>query len=323
MNHYGALALLLVSHFVLSCSRGDVNGAIHASGIIEAEEVVIGPKVAGTIVALYAREGSRVRAGDTLLRIDGADLAIQLDVQRAALDAAEAQYRLLVKGARAEDIDQAEQGARQAKIALEAAQKDVDRLESTIGSGGVSEKALSDARSRSAIAARQYRASLAVARKLHNGASLEEVQAARARVDGAQATLRGAQRRLDDCIVTSPIDGVITRRGFDVGELVPAGGGAFAISRINRVRLKVYVAHNELGRITLGAKAKISIDSFTDRTFPGRVVYISPTAEFTPKNVQTKDDRTKLVFEVWVEVENPGGELKSGLAADAELGNAP
>lgn len=320
MNHYRTLALLLLPLMLVSCSKGDSTGRIHASGIIETEEVVVGPKVPGTISALYAREGSRVRAGDTLLRIDDADFAIQVDAQTAVLDAAEAQYRLLLKGARMEDVDQAEQMARQAKLALEAAQQDVHRLESTIESGGVPEKMLSDARSRAAIADRQHKAALAVVRKLRNGANPEDIQAARARVDGAMAAVKGARRRVDDCIVTSPIGGVITRRGFDVGEIVPAGGGVLTISKTDRVRLKIYVAENELGRVNLGEKAMISIDTFTDKKFAGRVVYISPTAEFTPKNVQTKDDRTKLVFEVWVEVENPGGELKSGLAAEAELG---
>jgi len=311
--------LLLFLILVTSCTSDDPDGAIRASGIIETEDVVVGPKVAGTVAALYAREGSRVRAGDTLLRIDDTDLLIQVDVQTAALEAAEAQYRLIARGARVEDIDQAEQGARQAKLILEGAKDDVRRLEETIESGGVSEKTLADARNRAAIAERSYRGAAAIVRRLRNGANREELQGARARVDGAEAAVRAARRRVGDCFVTAPMDGIITRRGFDVGELIPAGGNAFTITATEKVKLKIYVAENQLGRVNLGAKAAISIDTYTDRSFSGRVVYISPSAEFTPKNVQTRDDRTKLVFEVWIEVNNPGGELKSGLAAEAVL----
>jgi HlyD family secretion protein len=302
-----------------ACSSNDDKGTIHASGIIETEEVVVGPKVSGTVAAVYAREGSPVRAGDTLLRIDDTDLKIQVDAQRAAVDAANAGYRRLVKGSRPEDIDQAQQAMRQASLALDAAKGDVKRLEATITSGGVTEKMLSDARSREAISERALSGAQAVVRKLRNGATAEDLEVARAQVAGAEAALRAAQRRVEECVVTSPIDGVITRRGFDEGELIPAGGGAYTVSRTGRVRLKIYVAEDELGHIHLGDTAAVTIDTYADRSYPGTVSYISPTAEFTPKNVQTKDDRTKLVFEIWVEVENKDGALKSGLAAEAVL----
>jgi len=313
---------LLLPTLVACTTRDDTEG-ITASGIIESEEVVVGTKVSGIVEAIYAREGTMVKKGDSLLRIDDSELQIQVDAQAASLEAATAQYQLVVKGARSEDIDQAEEVVQQAKLALEAARDDVRRLETTISSGGVTEKMVADARSRAAIAERALQAAQAGVRKLRSGARVEEVRAARARVDAADAALRSARRRADDCTLTSPIDGIITRRAFDVGELIPTGASTFTVSRTDRVRLKIYVAENELGRVRLGQPARVTIDTYSDRSFAGRVAYISPTAEFTPKNVQTKDDRTKLVFEVWVEVANPGGELKSGLAAEAVLHDKP
>jgi HlyD family secretion protein len=81
--------------------------------------------------------------------------------------------------------------------------------------------------------------------------------------------------------------------------------------------LKIYVSEEELGKVKLGQKADVTVDSFKDRTFEGKVIYISPEAEFTPKNIQTQDERTKLVFAVKIELKNPHFSLKPGMPADA------
>jgi len=111
-------------------------------------------------------------------------------------------------------------------------------------------------------------------------------------------------------------------RAVEEGEMVQAGSAIVRVSVLENVRLVIYVREVELGKIRLGDEARVTIDAWPDKVFRGKVIFISPTAEFTPKNVQTKEERVKLSFAVKIEVENPGGELKPGMPADAVLGNA-
>jgi HlyD family secretion protein len=151
------------------------------------------------------------------------------------------------------------------------------------------------------------------------GPPQEEVSAGRSREDQARAQLEAIDRKISETRVLAPTDGIITTKAIEQGELVAAGTPLLTISKTDPVKLKIYVPENELGRVHIGQAAELTIDSFTDKHFQGRVTYISPNAEFTPKNVQTKDDRVKLVFEVQIMVPNPGGELKAGITADARL----
>jgi HlyD family secretion protein len=115
------------------------------------------------------------------------------------------------------------------------------------------------------------------------------------------------------------VSGVVTHRPVEVGELVAPGGVVAVLSKLDRLHLTIYVTAVEMGRIRLVQEAEVRIDADPGRAFPGRVVYLSPEAEFTPRNVQTKEDRVKLVFGVKIEVDNPDGALKPGLPADATI----
>ena len=111
----------------------------------------------------------------------------------------------------------------------------------------------------------------------------------------------------------------MTHKPVEAGELVSVGTTIATISRLETLNLMIYVGDTELGRVKLGGPADLVIDTYPDKTFPAKVIYISPIAEFTPKNVQTKEDRTKLVFGVKLEVDNKDGILKGGMPVDAYL----
>jgi HlyD family secretion protein len=120
--------------------------------------------------------------------------------------------------------------------------------------------------------------------------------------------------------VIAPAPGILTLRAVEPGELVGMGSNIARLTYLDRVKLTIYVNEAELGRVALGQPADVTIDTFgADKPFKGTVVYISPNAEFTPKNVQTREERTKLVFAVKIEIGNPEGTLKPGLPADAVL----
>jgi HlyD family secretion protein len=294
-----ALALLLAG-----CA-GDGNNRIEASGTIEGTDVDIGTEVAGRILEVRVREGDRVQPGDTLVQIDDADLLLQLRQADAATVAAEAQYRLAVKGARKEDLLQAE-------AIFRVAEADFRRMEDLLGSRTVTQKQYDDVRARYVSAQQTYE-------KLIHGLLPEEITTARARRDQAAAQAELLRNRVNDCRILSPADGTITLRAVEPGELVSPNMNLLRLTALDRVRLTLYLPEAEAGRVQLGQEAAVSIDAFPDSSFPGRVVYVSPKAEFTPKNVQTKEERTKLVFAVRLEVENPDGYLKPGLPADAVI----
>lgn len=300
--------LLLLALLLAAGCRTSDDGAISASGTIEATEVTVGAKVGGEIDRLLVDEGSVVGKGDTLLLIDPSDNLIQLRQAEANAAAASAAYSLALNGARKEDILQAE-------ATLSSAKVDVSRLEPLASSGSATRKQLDDARTRLVLAEQGYN-------KLVSGTRGEEIAAARARRDQASAQTDALRKRISDAAVVSPLAGTVTERSVEEGEMVQPNGALLKITQLEKVHLMIYVTEKELAGVKLGQSVKISIDAYADRTFPGTVTYISPVAEFTPRNIQTKEDRTKLVFGVKVEAANPDNLLKAGMPADAVIETA-
>ncbi len=317
-KRWTAQSVLLILILTASCSGGD-SGDISASGTIEATEVRVASKVGGEVRRLSFEEGSAVRQGDTLAVIDHATLDLQLRQAEAGVALSDAQLRLLLNGARPEDIRQAEEGLRQAEASLKNAREDARRVRELAGTGSVTQKQTDDAETRHAVALAQVNAAKQALKKVQQWARPEDLQAAQARLDQARAAADLLRKAIADCHVTAPIGGVVTHRPVEVGELVGPGGILATLSRLDRVHLMIYVTAPDLGRVSLGQRAEVRIDAAPDRAFPGRVVYISPEAEFTPRNVQTKEDRVKLVFGVKIEADNPDGALKPGLPADATI----
>lgn len=286
----------------VGCSGNNEN-EISASGTIEATEVTISAKVGGEILRIPADEGAKVQPGDTLAVIDKADLEIQFEQARANAATAEAQYKLTVLGAREEDITQAE-------ATLKNAEDDLNRTEGLFKEGSISQKQLDDIRTRYIIAKQTYD-------KLKSGLRPEEIEAARGKRDMALAQQKSIKKKIDDSYVTAPVAGVLTQKGIEKGEVVLPNASLFRISNLDKVYLMIYISEIELAKIKLGQNARVYIDGVPERAFPGKVIYTSSIAEFTPKNVQTRDDRTKLVFGVKIEIPNLEQILKPGMPADA------
>jgi HlyD family secretion protein len=156
--------------------------------------------------------------------------------------------------------------------------------------------------------------------KIRTFVRTEEIRAAEARVGQALASADLLRKSISDCTITSPVAGVVTHRVAEPGEIVVPAATILTVSALDRVFLRVFVSEKELGRIRLGETAEVRIDAFPEMALAGKIVYISPEAEFTPKNVQTKEDRVKLVFGVKIEIDNREGYLKPGLPADAAIG---
>ena len=294
-------------------------GTIDASGTLESVDVNVGAKVPGQIVRLFVDQGSRVRAGDTLAILDKSTLQFQWEQAKAGVDLARAQYQMLQNGARSEDISSAEESLRQMESTLKNATDDYQRMKTLLESHSVTQKQFDDAQSRMDVARAQYNTAKQNLQKMRRFARPEELAAAKARLEQAEAGANLLHEQLTDACILAPVAGIVTHKPVETGELMSAGSTVATISRLDTLNLMIYVSDTELGKVKLGGLADVVVDTYPDRSFPAHVVYISPIAEFTPKNIQTKEDRTKLVFGVKVEVDNREGILKAGMPADAYL----
>ncbi len=319
MTFLSRVLFLFVPFLVLSGCGDSHSGMLDASGTLESVDVNVGTKVPGQIVSLLVDQGSRVRAGDTLAVLDRSTLRMQWEQAKAGVDLARAQYQMLQNGARSEDISSAEESLRQMESTFKNATDDYQRMKALIASHSVTQKQFDDAESHYAVAQAQYNAAKQNLQKMRRFARPEELAAAKARLEQAQAGADLLLEQLTDACILAPVAGIVTHKPVETGELLSAGSTVVTVSRLDTLNLMIYVSDTDLGKVKLGGLADVVVDTYPNRSFPAHVVYISPIAEFTPKNIQTKEDRTKLVFGVKVEVDNREGVLKAGMPADAYL----
>jgi len=312
------LAVLLL-FYLTSCSSNNHLKSIEASGTIESTNIVVSSKSAGSILLVNFPEGEKVNIGDTVLIIDHEQLDIQLLQAKAAKDAAEAQLNLMLKGARPEDISLAEQNYNQAKVNFETAERDKNRMQNLYNSRSITQKQFEDAYARFELMSAQLKSAQENYDKIKKIFRPEEIEQARANLNKAIAGVELLKKNIRDCYVVSPINGFLVKTFVERGESVTPMSSLFKVSDLDIVELVIYVSTEELGYVKLGQEADVTIDAFKDKVYKGKVTYISPEAEFTPKNIQTKDERTKLVFAVKITIPNKEYDLKSGMPADAVI----
>jgi HlyD family secretion protein len=311
--------VMLLCAAALSAACTKPPAGLEASGTIEATSVRVSSRAAGVILSMAAAEGQSVTRGDLLAEIDHEALDLQLGQARAGVELARAQLGLLASGARPEDISQAQEAVTQANQAMRSAQSDSERTARLFAARAATSKERDDAEARLTSARAQAAAAEQALRKLENFARVDEVRAASARVQQAQFAARLLEKGIADCTVRSPLSGIVTEKLAEPGELAAPGTGLYVVTDLATVRLTIYVPETALARVRLGQRARIRIDSRPGRDFDGTVTWISSVAEFTPRDVQTREERVKLVFAVRIEMANPDGALKPGLPADAML----
>jgi HlyD family secretion protein len=204
-----------------------------------------------------------------------------------------------------------------ARADLDAAQKDQERMEGLLASGSGTAKARDDARARRDAAAASLDAARERLARLQAGSRAEEIDAARARLAAAEARIAQLEQQVRDAVVASPVDGVVTEKLAETGELAARGTAVAVVSDLGRPWLTVYVPETDLGRIRIGQEAEVRTDD--GQTRKGRIASVASKAEFTPKNVQTRDERVKLVYKVKIELPNPDGLFKAGMPAEARM----
>ncbi|MHB1687134.1 MAG: HlyD family secretion protein [Ignavibacteriaceae bacterium] len=317
MKKIFSFLIILTIGLLWGCGSGNNKNKIEASGTIEATNVTVSSKVTGQIQKLNFEEGDLVKAGDTLMTIDHDNLAIQLQQAVAAEEQADAQLQLMKEGARSEDIKQAEDALKQAKANYDLAKQDKERNEKLYQSKSITQQQFDNIISKYDITSAQYNSAKENLKKMKNFYRPDDIKQAEANLERQKAAVDLLKKYISDSYVTAPISGFVVKKFVEAGESVVPLSSLVMLSNLSYVDLYIYVSEVELGSVKLGQSADVSIDAFKNKTYRGKVIYISPEAEFTPKNIQTKDERTKLVFEVKVHVPNPKFELKAGMPADA------
>ncbi|MCK9273504.1 MAG: efflux RND transporter periplasmic adaptor subunit [Syntrophales bacterium] len=376
------IALISAALFVYSGQWRRNRDAVYYSGIFEATQAALSFQIAGKAQCIHVREGQTVTGGQLLAELDSREftalynqaaanfdqarslydqrvavlelysLTLPAEVERAESAARSALFHLaeLEAGTRVQNIEQARQAMLAARSVMEDAQKNAGRYEALYQKGIVSEKERDSLVLGYKTSLREYERSRKAYDLAKEGSRTETIQAARARLDEAQAAVKESQsnlKRLDALRedveagkaqirlaeaalekakinleytqLKAPFSGRITSRSLEPGEYAVPGQEILRLSDLSRMDLKIFVDETRIGTVKPEQKAEVRVDSFPDKIFYGSVSFISQEAEFTPKFIQTHKERVKLVYLVEISIPNPESLLKPGMPADAWL----
>jgi HlyD family secretion protein len=316
--------------FVYFGQRQNRLAELSYSGTIEATQANLSFQAAGRVGDVFVKEGERVGKDQRLARLapeefDSRVAQAAANLERAVQNRAQSGIVLdLYRRTLPEDIARAEANVRaQRGIAVEA-EKNHRRYEQLFQRGVVAEKERDAVRLNHDTARARLdegEASLAQAR-----GNLKKIEAARKDLDAAEAFVAASRAALEQARIQrgytelrAPFAGIVTSRNIEPGETVSPGREALTLTDLAEVDLKIFINETEIGRVRPGQAADVRVDAFPDRVFRGTVAFMSPEGEFTPKIIQTKKERVKLVYLVKVKVPNPDLSLKPGMPADAWL----
>jgi HlyD family secretion protein len=291
-----AWALLAALLLTAACGEHDSERPIVLNGRIEAPLVNLAPKVAGRVAEVRVRAGDRVSAGDLLVRLDLGEVAVAVERERRAVASAEARYRDLAVGSRRAEIEAVAAEARERRAAVDLAERELARQQQLRATRVGTERDLDRARTeleraRASLASSEQRLAL-----VREGARQWQTTQARAEADRARSVLEQSEIVAREADILAPADGVVLHRLAEPGQLLAAGQPGVTMAFHDRLYVRTFVPETQLGHVRQGMRVEIAVDAFPGRRFPGRITEISPTAEFTPKPVETRAERVNLVY---------------------------
>ena len=313
-----ALAIILAAALPLAgCTEEVDSSLIIASGHVEATEVTLSSKIGGTLEWFELEEGDALAEGLEIARMDTIDLELSLAAAEADRLLADSVLRLREAGFRDEEIAEASAQVARARADLDAANRDLRRYQALVDRGSGTKKTRDDALARVEVATENVAAVEARLELLRAGSRPEELDEARARIAGVDARMAQIEQQIIDATVFSPVSGTVTAKLAEQGELLRQGAPLAVVTVLSNAWLTAYVSAEDLGRIRIGQTATVITDDGQSRD--GTLTFINPVAEFTPKNVQTRDERVKLVYRIKVALDNADGLYKMGMPAEAHF----
>jgi HlyD family secretion protein len=303
-----------------------------------------------TATAALATADAQLAESKSALKWQEESMQADLQLKNADLNAAQSQLLQLQNGARPQELQQATAAVAAAQSQYDGAKKDWDRAQTLYKNDDISTSQYDQFRTRFESADANLKQVKEQANLVQAGPRAETIESAKAQVERARAALRAGQAnriettrreedlvarqgdidrakaqialidsQLADTIAVSPINGIVLVKAADVGEVLAPGTSVVTVGDIEHPWLRAYIREQDLGRVKLGDKVKVTTDSFKDKIYDGHVSFVSSDAEFTPKQIQTAEERVKLVYRIKIDIDNSRGELKSNMPADAEI----
>lgn len=335
MNKTFIVCILMMSMcFLSACSLESEENKNIYTGTIECDDFNISSEISGVIKAIVVKEGDFVKTGDLIARIDTEKLNIELEQTNSGLIIAKANLNKLETGPRSEEIKKAMAKLDQSKTLLEGKEKEYNyRLENynkfkTLYENAiVSEQKVKDVKSlldhskslyesgKKEVEGMQYQLDLLV-----KGTRSEEIEMAVGQVQSAGSTMDMIKYKLSKANIKSPIEGVIENVNYNKGEMIPSYGNIANLLDLKNLWVKIYIPEKELHKVYIGKELDIKADFMKDKKLKGTVIFISKEAEFTPKNIESKENKQEMVFAVKIKVNEKIDDLKPGMLIDVNLG---
>lgn len=328
------LVIFTLLVFFLSTGCENTGKKVSNSGRVEATQVDIGSEMAGIIVDFPVYQGDRVHKEQLLLKLDAEAVKLQLLEAEAALEVAEAMLAEALVGTRSQEIDSAEAAVASILTNLQQAKKELDfythkevRYRELLEKGAVDQQSYEDielAFQKAQSKVESLQSQLAQSRShwelLKAGNTSNYLAMLRAELKRAKTLKEQAELQLEKCTVKSPLDGIVSLKSFEEGEMVKLGATLLTIINLPDQWIDIYVPQADLGKWQLKDKVTIVADAYPGEEFAGEVVYIASEAEFTPKNVQTKEARLDTVFRIKVKILEGTEKLRPGMWAEVFRG---
>lgn len=320
--------------FIFIKSRnGGSDSDISFTGTVEVTEVDLSFKVAGRIKDVLAEEGNAVKAGEDVASLDDADLRLAVASAKANVDLSQAALNELLAGSRRQEIQNAQSAVDKANASLNKTKDDMaqaaadrERFDFLYRNGGISKHDFELYDTKYKTASSTVQEAQASVKSAEDNLSLalegtrsETIKKAGAAVAVAKAALNTAQQNLKYAVVYSPINGTVLTRSAEPGEFVQPGSVILSVADLSDAWVRGYVSEKDLGRIHLGDQVTVKCDAYPDQTFNGRISYISDEAEFTPKTVETQEERVNFMYRIKVTLDNRKGVLKYGMPVDGTI----
>lgn len=289
---------------------------IQATGTIESTMVDLNAPVFGVIKSIAAKEGDELKSGQIAAEISRNDLLAQRERDAMALLKAEAQLSDLVSGFRSQEIEEAKANVAVAQATSKKSSDDLISREALFAEGAISREELERYRMSAEVDKNKVKAAEAKLSILQSGNRPEMITAARAEVERNRAVLKATEAMIDELQIKSPLNGTVIQRNYEPGEYVTVGASVLTVADLKDLWIKVYIPTDDLPAVKLNQMVRFTV-SGESRTFTGTVVEIASKGEFTPKSIQTKKERTNVVFGVKIRIDDHSGVLKPGMPADA------
>ncbi len=288
---------------------------ITATGTIEATSVSITTRLAGPIIEIYFSENDKITKGDLVAEQERNDLSAQRERDALALTKAETALRDLLSGAQTEEIDSAQSAVNIALKKVETAEADYMRIKALYEQGGCSKVEYEKYETQYEVSKNELQSAESNLSLVKSGARNTQIDIARTEVKRCTAIFTASDAILSDLKLYSPISGTLITKNYEIGEYVQPGTPIFTVANLEDLWIKVYVPTDDLPKIELGQQVTFTVSGI-DTVFDGTVKKIADTGEFTPKTIQTKKERTNIVFQVEIEIGSSNGILKPGMPAD-------